>query len=92
MDKDTQNDYGGKRINAGRKVGTGKFGEATSVLRVPTSQKAVISDFLQAYKRKQQKTGLDPVAQHKKTAWSRWASGVSIHLTWVRGNAAYLAK
>ena len=63
MDKDTQNDYGGKRTNAGRKVGTGKFGEATEVLRVPSSQKAVITDFLQAYKRKQQKMGLDPVTE-----------------------------
>jgi DNA polymerase V len=33
---------------AGRKAGTGKFREPTSVLRVPTSQTAVIKDFLAA--------------------------------------------
>lgn len=45
---------GGKRLNAGRKTGTGKFGETTSVVRVPASQKPVIVDFLAAYQRKQQ--------------------------------------
>jgi DNA polymerase V len=44
---------GGKRQGAGRKVGTGKFQEATTVLRIPVSQKPAISDFLEAYKRKQ---------------------------------------
>ena len=47
----------------GRKVGTGKFGEATEVLRVPSSQKAVISDFLQAYQRKQQKHQVDAIGE-----------------------------
>ena len=63
MEEEIQNERGGKRLNAGRKVGTGKFGEETLVLRVPSSQKAVISDFLQAYQRKQQKNGLDPVSE-----------------------------
>ena len=63
MKKEIQNVRGGIRLGAGRKVGTGKFGEETSILRVPSSQKAVISDFLQAYKRKQQKMGLDPVTE-----------------------------
>ena len=40
---------GGNRAGAGRKVSTGKLGEPTEVLRVPSSQKTVISDFLQAY-------------------------------------------
>lgn len=44
---------GGKRQGAGRKVGTGKFQEPTAVVRVPVSQKPVITDFLEAYKRKQ---------------------------------------
>ena len=44
----------GNLQGAGRKVGTGKFGESTEVMRVPSSQKAVISDFLQAYQRKKQ--------------------------------------
>lgn len=50
----TQSNRGGKRANAGRKTGTGKFGEATEVLRVPASQKPVIVDFLAAYQHKQQ--------------------------------------
>ena len=63
MKKEIQNVRGGIRLGAGRKVGTGKFGVETSVLRVPNSQKAVITDFLQAYERKQQKLGLDPVGE-----------------------------
>jgi DNA polymerase V len=50
----TQSNRGGKRANAGRKTGTGKFGEATEVLRVPASQKPIIVDFLAAYQHKQQ--------------------------------------
>jgi DNA polymerase V len=50
----SQPSRGGKRNNAGRKTGTGKFGEPTAVLRVPASQKPVIVDFLSAYQRKQQ--------------------------------------
>lgn len=45
----------------GRKTGTGKFGEATSVVRVPTSQESVIKDFLAAYKRKKLQSDLDVV-------------------------------
>ncbi len=55
--------HGGQRTGAGRKVGTGKFSEPTKVLRIPMSQDAVISDFLAAYQRKQQKIGLDPVTE-----------------------------
>lgn len=44
--------HGGNRPNAGRKEGTGKFGEPTSVVRIPTSQKPVILDFLEAYEKK----------------------------------------
>ena len=54
--------HGGPRPGAGRKPGTGKFGEATEVIRVPASQKPVISDFLKAYERKRQQLGLDPVS------------------------------
>jgi DNA polymerase V len=46
--------YGGKRKDAGRKVGTGKFAEATTVVRLPASQLPVVKDFLAAYQRKQQ--------------------------------------
>ena len=40
---------GGKRAGAGRKLGTGKFGEKTTLVRVPESQTAVISNILEAY-------------------------------------------
>lgn len=45
---------GGKREGAGRKPGSGQYQEATTVMRVPVSQKAVVSDLLAAYARKQQ--------------------------------------
>lgn len=55
--KSTQNKskHGGLRVNAGRKVDTGLFGEPTSVIRVPESQKGVVKDFLSAYRNKQLK-------------------------------------
>jgi DNA polymerase V len=53
---------GGIREGAGRKVGTGKFGEGTSVLRIPDSQAPVIKDFLAAYQRKKLTTDIDAVA------------------------------
>lgn len=53
-DSKTKPTRGGKRLNAGRKTGTGKFGEPTEVVRIPASQKPVIVDFLAAYQRKQQ--------------------------------------
>ena len=34
---------GSNRLGAGRKVGTGKFGEATEVLRIPKSDYLVVS-------------------------------------------------
>jgi len=45
----------------GRRAGTGKFGEPTEVIRVPTSQAPVIKDFLSAYQRKNRITDLDTV-------------------------------
>ncbi len=45
----------------GRKFGTGKFGEATSVVRIPASQKPAIKDFLAAYQRKKLLSDLDVV-------------------------------
>lgn len=53
---------------AGRKVGTGKFGEPTSVLRVPTSQTAVIKDFLSAYQHKRLSHDVDAVAELTQAA------------------------
>lgn len=54
---------GGTREGAGRKIGTGKFGEPTSVLRVPSSQTSVIKDFLTAYKRKKLSKDLDTISE-----------------------------
>ncbi|SDX48135.1 DNA polymerase V [Nitrosomonas oligotropha] len=39
---------GGKRENAGRPRGQGKFGEPTVTMRIPESQTATIKDFLEA--------------------------------------------
>ncbi|MES2579423.1 MAG: translesion error-prone DNA polymerase V autoproteolytic subunit [Pseudomonadota bacterium] len=50
------------RPNSGRKAGTGKFGEVTSVVRIPTSQESIIKDFLTAYKRKKLSSDLDVVS------------------------------
>lgn len=55
------NPLGGKRTGAGRKVGTGKFGEETFVIRIPASQAPVIKDFLAAYQRKRLISDLDSV-------------------------------
>jgi DNA polymerase V len=55
--------HGGMREGAGRKVGTGKFGEPTSVLRVPLSQSAKIKDFLSAYQQKRMKVDIDRVGE-----------------------------
>lgn len=54
MNKIIQNNYGGRRQDAGRKTGTGKFSEATTVVRLPVSQVPVVKDFLAEYQRKQQ--------------------------------------
>jgi DNA polymerase V len=47
-----------RATGAGRKSGTGPFRENTAVIRVPISQKPVISDFLEAYARKQRRIEL----------------------------------
>lgn len=43
---------GGKRENAGRPRGQGKFGEPTEVMRIPQSQTATVKNFLEALQRK----------------------------------------
>ena len=55
--------HGGNRPNSGRKKGTGKFGEPTSVQRIPTSQESVIRDFLAAYQHKKLLADLDVIAE-----------------------------
>lgn len=48
---------GGKRENAGRPRGQGRFGEPTVAMRIPESQQAAIKDFLDAYQRKKTDSG-----------------------------------
>jgi len=43
---------GGKRENAGRPDGQGKYGESTVTMRIPQSQTATIRSFLEALQRK----------------------------------------
>lgn len=48
-----------KRLpGGGRKFGTGTYRESTSVIRVPDSQKSVITDFLEAYAKRQRVNAL----------------------------------
>lgn len=58
---------GGKRQGAGRKAGSGLYQEATTVVRVPVSQKASVTDLMTAYAKKQQslqlKENLDPLSE-----------------------------
>lgn len=55
------NKSGGKRTGAGRKAGSGTYKETTTVMRVPESQKPVISDFLSVYASKQKSASIDAV-------------------------------
>ena len=48
---------GGKRENAGRPRGQGKFGEPTVSIRIPQSQGATIKKFLDAFQRKRTGSG-----------------------------------
>lgn len=57
-----KNTRGGRRDFSGRRHGSGKFGEATSVVRIPTSQEPVIKDFLAAYQRKKLSSDIDVVS------------------------------
>lgn len=42
--------HGGKRQGAGRKQGSGAFGEATKVMRIPQSQVTTIEHYLKSFK------------------------------------------
>ena len=54
--------HGGIRPNSGRKEGTGKFGEATLVKRIPASQEAIIEDFLAEYQRRKMADSFDKIS------------------------------
>ncbi|HLP81791.1 MAG TPA: translesion error-prone DNA polymerase V autoproteolytic subunit [Nitrosomonas sp.] len=51
--------HGGKRENAGRPSGQGKFGEPTKVMRIPESQIGTVKNFLEALQRKRSQAGSD---------------------------------
>ncbi len=70
--------HGGTRIGAGRKAGTGKFREPTSVVRIPASQEPIIKDFLVAYQRKRLQADLDVVGEFELPSLS--AISVSLPL------------
>lgn len=60
---------GGARKGAGRKEGSGKFKEATTVVRVPISQKAAVTDLLEVYaERKQHQVNIDSVSDFEMPA------------------------
>lgn len=65
MSDETSKKIGGKRLGAGRKSGTGTYQEATTVMRIPVSQKSNVSDLLAVYAKKQRlqrlKDNLDSV-------------------------------
>ncbi len=63
FNKKSSGKHGGLRTGAGRKIGTGKFGEPTAVLRVPLSQSTKIKDFLSAYQQKRIKIDIDSVGK-----------------------------
>jgi DNA polymerase V len=56
------NNHGGKRPGAGRKPGSGNYGETTTVMRVPASQAGTVRDFLSALHTKRRAEGQDNVA------------------------------
>lgn len=66
-DDSLQKKIGGRRPGAGRKSGSGIYQEATTVIRVPISQKATVTDLLGAYLEKQRhaqmKKNMDSLAQ-----------------------------
>jgi DNA polymerase V len=53
--------HGGKRQGAGRKAGSGKFGEPTKVIRVPESKVDVIKDWLSVVDEQQENQSADKV-------------------------------
>lgn len=64
----TSGKRGGPREGSGRKVGTGKFGEPTIVVRVPQTQETVIKDFLSAYRHKKLTADLDGISEFELPA------------------------
>lgn len=62
-DQDGDIKHGGKRPGAGRKPGSGKYGESTTVIRVPESEVGNVRDFLGALEQRRMREGQDNVAE-----------------------------
>lgn len=69
------------RPGAGRKIGTGKFREPTSVVRIPASQEPVIKDFLAAYQRKKTVADLDAVGDFELPALNTLSIKLPLYLS-----------
>jgi len=54
--------HGGARLGAGRKKGSGRFGEPTKVLRVPESKVATVKAWLKVQQKPQQKEAKNSIA------------------------------
>lgn len=62
-DQDPNPKHGGKRPGAGRKPGSGKYGESTTVIRVPQSEVGNVRDFLGVLEQKRLREGQDNVVE-----------------------------
>ncbi len=62
-DQDGTPKHGGKRSGAGRKPGSGKYGETTTVIRVPQSEVGNVRDLLGVLEKKRLREGQDNVAE-----------------------------
>lgn len=84
MSEQHKTSHGGKRMNAGRKAGSGRYAEPTTVMRVPESQKAAVVNLI-ARTQQQKSAGMDlsgiplfeyPAINHQKTALPLFTSKV----------------
>lgn len=75
---------GGARPGAGRKPGSGQYGEPTTVVRVPASQAAPIREFLGALNRKRQQAALDNVHEFAELAVSAWQPALPLYTSSAR--------
>ncbi|MGJ8620072.1 MAG: LexA family protein [Methylophilaceae bacterium] len=80
MIRKSSSSRGGKRLNAGRKTGTGKFREPTAVVRVPASQKERVVDFFEHYQAKKNANNISefmvPTIDPSKLALPLFSSSV----------------
>jgi DNA polymerase V len=63
QNQDEKQPHGGHRKGAGRKPGSGKYGEETAVMRVPQSRVSDVRDFLGALEKKRLQQSQENVAE-----------------------------